>query len=103
MCFSFFFFPQNFCAAVLVPRWEREQCLSEINTTQRESWEGERERAGVRGGGRRGRKGGIKEDRADKHKSDFFFLKKRGSLKEKEIFLEKRQRITRETQRGNQG
>lgn len=31
----FFFCPcSEFYAAVLVPRWEREQCLSEINTTQ---------------------------------------------------------------------
>lgn len=29
-----FFFCSEFYAAVLVPRWEREQCLSEINTTQ---------------------------------------------------------------------
>lgn len=27
--------PPQICAAVLVSRWEREQCLSEINTTQR--------------------------------------------------------------------
>lgn len=39
MCFLFF--PSEFCA-VSVPRWEREQCLSEINTTQGE--QGERER-----------------------------------------------------------
>lgn len=32
MCFLFSF---EFCA-VSVPRWEREQCLSEINTTQGE-------------------------------------------------------------------
>lgn len=31
-----FFFSSEFCAAVSAPHWEREQCLSEINTTQRE-------------------------------------------------------------------
>lgn len=35
-----FFFPSEFCA-VSVPRWEWEQCLTEINTTQAER--GERE------------------------------------------------------------
>jgi len=53
-------FPSEFCAAVLVPRREREQCLSEINTTQRERGQGE---AGGRGAGKW-------EDRADKHTSD---------------------------------
>lgn len=38
----FLFSLQNFCAAVFrVPRWEREQCLSEINTTQGEPGESE--------------------------------------------------------------
>lgn len=60
-----------------------------------------RERAGARGG-RRGRKGGIKEDRADKHKSDFFF-QKREFESERNLFLKKRQRITRETRREIRG
>ena len=56
MCFPFF----SLCAAVSVPRWEREQCLSEINTTQRESGETEREadserEKGGKGGRDRGR------------------------------------------------
>lgn len=70
MCFLF---SSEFCAAVSVPRWEREQCLSEINTTQRER--GERERQadsdGEREREKEGREGRINEDRTDKHKSDF--------------------------------
>lgn len=68
--FSLFFSPSEFCAALSVPRWEREQCLSEINTTQREAGR-DRERQTDRERGEEGREGGIKEDRADKHKSDF--------------------------------
>lgn len=37
----------EFCAAVLVPRWEWEQCLSEIKTTQREQEEERREGRGT--------------------------------------------------------
>lgn len=69
MCFPLYFLsPSEFCAAaaVLAPRWEREQCLSEINTTQREH--GERGREQTDGERQRDR---VKEDRADQIRGSF--------------------------------
>lgn len=67
--------PQIFGAAVLVARWEREQCLSKINTTQRGKAQGE-------------------TDKTDKLKEDFW--KERESLRERNV---ERERITIETWR----
>lgn len=65
----FLFSSRILCCCFRVPRWEREQCLSEINTTQGEPGESEADRQLEQESERR--EGWIKEDGADKHRSDF--------------------------------
>lgn len=78
MCFLF---SSKICAAVSVPRWEREQCLSEINTTERVGSEREADRWNERVRERKAERGGSK--RNAEQKTNYF--EKRESESERNI------------------
>lgn len=77
-----FFFSSEFCAAVSVPHWEREQCLSEINTTERAGSERGAGRVNEEKRKREGKEARDKE-RQSRKKQKWFL--KRENVKERNL------------------